>query len=353
MNADQIERQKKFLHNAVFTIGGDDDAKVNNINLPPYYDIILQALPACIKPDDTGYGISFNSALVDMKTGSVAEYLLNPRATQTSELNLASFSRKQYNKLVDFALMTEGRYLSFWVSNMSQAFKPLMYAEPYFPDIDDMQYLFGQAADGTWRNFFFALNWGQGEMWELAKNRLLTIYCNGYQDCYWTRITSIEPEQDPRIIRVNIAHNFPAIYFHDVDVICEQLYMHNQVDEIPFEYITSDLLDAKLSMIEDVEHSYDPWDETPPIYPLLPDDGGYDQNSMLEAKLKQLVAENAWPEEFLAEGYPKTIEGVHKYITEHDGWTLRAWWEKFGKEEGICPYADRDRCISEGFKYYV
>lgn len=254
---------QNLLHNEVYCIG---DRQVQNINLPKYYDILLQVTPACIGNEDAGYGLAFNNSLVDLKTGSLAEFLLHPRASQIGLLPIQTFTRDQYNRVLDFCFMIEGRYMSFWTSLCIPCYKPLLYGEPYFPEILDMEYIFGEGPEGQ-RNYFYALNWGQGELFETTKDRMLAFYADGFTKCYWAKPMKIEVLQDPRIIRVDIRDPLPRIDLHRLDLVTEYLYVRAKTDEFPFEFTTNTITNVQIEFQEDIEHSYDPWLSFPTIYP--------------------------------------------------------------------------------------
>ncbi len=258
------DEREKLLHNKLFNLS--EWSSIDNIGYPKYMDVLLQVTPSCIDDSESGYGVQFNDALVDLKTGTVTEFLLHPRAMQIGTIPLKSFTRKQYNTMLDFAFYVEGRYLGFWTSLCVPAYKPLLYAEPYFPQINNMEYMFGTAPDGN-RTYFYALNWGQAEMFDTTKNRILAIYTDGYKRCYWCKPMKVTVMEDPRIVRVDVRDPLPQIYLNSIDVITEYMYVHGKVDELPISFITNSITVATLEFLEDVDYTYDPWLEFPPAYP--------------------------------------------------------------------------------------
>ena len=256
-----------FLHNQILTIGDRDPV---HINLPDYHDIILQVLPECIEAEDTSQTLAYKSANVDFGTGSTARFLLKPRAVATGELAVKSFTRKQYNTLLDFTFLSEGRYLSFWGSDMTRAFSPICHMDSMTPELMSTDVLFGPDADtGERRQWFYALNWGQRTLYQESKKSLLAIYTSGFKKCFWTRCTRVDKTYDPRVIKVNVAHLLPEIPLHDIDLVTEYTYMRRSSDEAPFEFITNEIVDAPFTYEEDEAHAYDPWGEMPKIYPVF------------------------------------------------------------------------------------
>jgi len=258
------ESRESLLRNKVFQL--TEWSAINNINLPKYIDVLLQVTPACIDDERAGYGIQFNDGLVDLKTGTVTEFLLHPRAMQIGTVPLKSFTRTQYNTILDFSFFVEGRYVGFWTSLCRAAYRPLLYAEPYFPRIEDMEYMFGSGPDGD-RTFFYALNWGQAEMFDTTKNRLIAIYTDGFKNCYWCKPMKITVMDDPRLIRVDVRDPLPQIELQRIDLITEYMYSHAKVDETPISFITNTIIVAALEIQEDIDYTYDPWLELPPAYP--------------------------------------------------------------------------------------
>lgn len=258
------DSRESLLRNKVFQL--TEWESINNINLPKYIDVLLQVTPACIDDEQSGYGILFNDALVDLKTGTVTEFLLHPRAMQIGSIPLKSFTRKQYNTILDFTFFVEGRYLGFWASLCHAAYRPLLYGEPYFPALEDMEYMFGTSPEGD-RTFFYALNWGQAELFDTTQNRILAIYTDGFKNCYWCKPMRITVMDDPRIIRVDVREPLPQIELHRIDVITEYMYCHAKTDELPFAFITNTIVIGSLEIQEDIDYTYDPWLELPPAYP--------------------------------------------------------------------------------------
>lgn len=254
-----------FLHNQVITVGDRNPA---HVNLPPNFDVILQVLPECVNFEESNMSLSFQASAVDFGTGSLAQFMIRPKATMVGELVAQSFERSQYNALLDFTFLSEGRYLSFWTSNMSMSFSPLCYAVPFFPSLEGVDTLFTTDELGQQRLWFYALNWGQKPLYDSSK-RLLAIYTKGYKFCYWTKVIGTAFTDDPRVLKVNIGHVLPEIPINDIDIITDFVYVHRNADEAPFEYITSDITNAPIGFEEDAMHAYDPWTEMPKIYPVV------------------------------------------------------------------------------------
>ena len=257
--------REQFLHNKIFTI--TKHTNIVNHNLPPFYDIILQILPDCQEDEQSGLGLAYQSAVVDFQTGSVTEFLIQSKSTITGDIATRVFDRDNYNKLLEFSMLIEGRYLGFWTSLMLRAYEPLMYMAPYFPDLGAMESIFGMGPDGEERRYFFCLNWGQRELFQTNKDRILAIYANGFRKCFWTKINSIDATPDPRILKVNIMHHLPNIYLHDVDIIADYMYVKSKTDEIAIEYITGEIADVRLQFEADIQNAYHPWVNCPPCYP--------------------------------------------------------------------------------------
>lgn len=252
-----------YLHNAIYTIG--DSIPVHE-NLPANYDIVCLPRPDAMLYEDSGFILSYKGSVVDLGTGTYAEFLLAPAPMMVCQLNMRTHNRRQYNRLLDFIFAVEGRYMSFWTTTLEAQFFPTGYAPEVFPSLESLEYIGGNDNLGQPRNYFHALNWGQSAFWG-STSRLLLIFYNGYKNCFWTRPTSIVPTEDYRVVKVNCAHNIPRIEINNVDLITEAVYMRMNKDEVSLDFVTSEIVEAQAELIEDVPNYYDPWTETPKIYP--------------------------------------------------------------------------------------
>lgn len=254
------------LKNKIVTIG---DRNVQNFNVPPYYDVILQVLPACVDFEGTGYSLTYQANVVDFGTGSIQEFLLHPAMSVSGELGVASFTRAHLNKVVDFSFIVEGRYMSFWSSIMLPVFEAVINGPAVFPSMMGFDSIFGyDSSTQNYRRTFYALNWGQAQYWN-DSTRILAIYTHGYARCYWTHIKECKVWTDPRLVEVTIAHDLPEILMTDIDVITEYVYMRINSDDVEFNYSTSEVATTPMSFYEDLKGAYNPWEETPPNYPKV------------------------------------------------------------------------------------
>lgn len=250
-----------MLHNTVFVIGKWEPI---HENLPPFFDLMLLPLPDVTNYDDTGFILTYKGVVADYGTGTYADFLLPPQPVSKFDAALSVYTRKQYNRLLDFAFTVQGRYFSFWTPTMAEVFLPVGYMPAHFPEVAGLDMVGGTTADTEC--VMYVLNWGQAKAWQNSK-KLIHIYYDGYKYCHWNRVSKVESTVDFRILKVTFDYPIPHILINRIDIITDIIYAHQSADELQMESLTSTHFECVFSLVEDTFNYYDPWTEMPPIYP--------------------------------------------------------------------------------------
>lgn len=217
---------------------GDEFSKVD------YMGLILQVAPSHLDFSDGGMSLTHRAVIADLGTGMTVADVANEIALQSGSFTVVTRHRSEVKQLLGFLSLAEGRYRSFQMSNMMQAFEPVTMSPAVFPNIENESIL---------SDHFYALNWGQKTEMYYGTNRRIWIFVDGYRMCIWNRIEKIEPTPDPRIIRVQFGYPMPHIDIHDIDLITDTIFARQASDEADIEFTTTSVTATTITYHEDPE----------------------------------------------------------------------------------------------------
>jgi len=247
-----------LIHNKIYIFG---KSSVTYHNIPLHYDIMVIPYPQAIDYKNIADRMDFTGVLMDMGTGTFEPIFLRKLPIFQKIFNVFLPNRAEINKMLDLQFLIEGRYLSFWFTAMEEDFRPVGYAPFHVPDeFEIYKYEAGM-------QYFYSLNWGQKSIEDVYKQRMVAIVYDGFSKIHFNQISSMEIQLDYRVLKVNLDYPMPEIIVSDIDVITTFLYVRSNKEDITFNFVTSDIAYVTLDLVEDYKNYYNPFTESPKIYP--------------------------------------------------------------------------------------